>query len=79
MKRRFDVIVANQSGKVKVLIECKATSVPLTEETVFQLAQYNSFLSAEFVIITNGIQSFIAQINQSNGGLLLLEDLPDLG
>lgn len=78
LKRRFDVIVANHSGKVKVLVECKATNISLSEETVFQLAQYNSLLSAEFVMITNGIKSFIAQINQSSGDLVLFEDLPHL-
>ena len=78
LTRRFDVVVANRKGAAKILIECKATDVPLTEETLFQLAQYNSVLASEYVMITNGLQSLTAQIHHSTGEIELLEDLPIL-
>jgi hypothetical protein len=76
LTRRFDLLVANREGNTKLLIECKATDVPLTEETLFQLAQYNSVLTSEYVMITNGLQSLTAQINHATGAIELLEDLP---
>lgn len=78
LTRRFDVVVANRKGIAKILIECKATDVQLTEETLFQLAQYNSVLASEYVMLTNGLQSLMAQINHSTGVIELLEDLPIL-
>lgn len=78
LTRRFDVVVANRKGIAKILIECKATDVQLTEETLFQLAQYNSVLTSEYVMITNGLQSLTAQINHTTGVIELLEDLPIL-
>ena len=78
LTRRFDLLVANREGNTKILIECKATDVPLTEETLFQLAQYNSVLTSEYVMITNGLQSLTAQINHATGAIELLEDLPIL-
>jgi hypothetical protein len=78
LTRRFDVVVANREGRAKILIECKATEVQLTEETLFQLAQYNSVLTSEYVMITNGLQSLTAQINHSTGAIELLDDLPIL-
>jgi hypothetical protein len=78
LTRRFDVVVANREGRAKILIECKATEVQLTEETLFQLAQYNSVLTSEYVMITNGLQSLTAQINHATGAIELLEDLPIL-
>jgi hypothetical protein len=78
LTRRFDLLVANREGNTKLLIECKATDVPLTEETLFQLAQYNSVLTSEYVMITNGLQSLTAQINHATGAIELLEDLPIL-
>jgi hypothetical protein len=76
LTRRFDLLVANREGNTKILIECKATDVHLTEETLFQLAQYNSVLTSEYVMITNGLQSLTAQINHATGAIELLEDLP---
>lgn len=76
LTRRFDLLVANREGNTKILIECKATDVQLTEETLFQLAQYNSVLTSEYVMITNGLQSLTAQINHATGAIELLEDLP---
>jgi hypothetical protein len=78
LTRRFDLLVANREGNTKILIECKATDVQLTEETLFQLAQYNSVLTSEYVMITNGRQSLTAQINHATGAIELLEDLPIL-
>lgn len=78
LTRRFDLLVANREGNTKLLIECKATDVQLTEETLFQLAQYNSVLTSEYVMITNGLQSLTAQINHATGAIELLEDLPIL-
>jgi hypothetical protein len=78
LTRRFDLLVANREGNTKILIECKATDVQLTEETLFQLAQYNSVLTSEYVMITNGLQSLTAQINHATGAIELLEDLPIL-
>jgi hypothetical protein len=78
LTRRFDLLVANREGNTKILIECKATDVQLTEETLFQLAQYNSVLTSEYVMITNGLRSLTAQINHATGAIELLEDLPIL-
>ena len=78
LTRRFDLLVANREGNTKILIECKSTDVQLTEETLFQLAQYNSVLTSEYVMITNGLQSLTAQINHATGAIELLEDLPIL-
>jgi hypothetical protein len=78
LTRRFDLLVANREGNTKILIECKATDVQLTEETLFQLAQYNSVLTSEYVMITNGLQSLTAQINHATGAIELREDLPIL-
>lgn len=78
LPRRFDIVVANNLGRAKVLVECKSTNVKLTQETVFQLAQYNSILHAEYVVISNGMETLTAQINHSTGSILLLDDLPDL-
>lgn len=78
LNRRYDIVVADQAGRCKVLVECKATNVPLSEETVFQLAHYNSVLLADYVVITNGLQIFVAKIEHSTQRILILDELPEL-
>jgi hypothetical protein len=56
-------------------VECKATEVNLTLETVFQIATYNSKLNSKFLLISNGIDHFIFQ--NDNGKLVPLIDLPE--
>ena len=75
--RRYDVLVVNKMGLAQLLIECKAPQVELTQETVFQVAQYNAMLQAEFVVVSNGLQTFTAQIEQGKNTIVLCEDLPE--
>lgn len=53
-KRRFDLVVYNRDGKPEILCECKAPSVPITQDTVNQIARYNTILKAPHLLLTNG-------------------------
>jgi hypothetical protein len=44
----------------KILIECKAPGVKLTEKTFEQIARYNSVIGAQEIILSNGLQHIFA-------------------
>lgn len=77
LTRRCDLVVYNQSGKPIILVECKAPDVKLTEKVVYQIAQYNSKLNVDYLLITNGIEHYYCFINRQTNAIQYLENLPD--
>lgn len=56
-KKRSDLLIYT-GGQVRVLVECKAPSVRLSQETFNQAFNYNTTLGAEVIWVTNGLQHF---------------------
>ncbi|AZA54424.1 type I restriction enzyme HsdR N-terminal domain-containing protein [Chryseobacterium sp. G0201] len=55
LTKRIDLLVTEKS-QPKILIECKAPSIKLTEKTFEQTARYNSIIRAKEIVLTNGLQ-----------------------
>jgi hypothetical protein len=58
LKKRFDILVYNQEHQPWLMIECKATDVPLTESVLQQVLRYNMAIPVTYLIITNGESIF---------------------
>jgi hypothetical protein len=54
LKKRFDILVYDVNHKPWMMIECKATSIPLDEAVLQQVLRYNSSVPVEYIVITNG-------------------------
>ncbi|MBC8343459.1 MAG: type I restriction enzyme HsdR N-terminal domain-containing protein [Bacteroidetes bacterium] len=74
--KRTDIVVYDDYGRALLLVECKASTVKLNEQVVFQLAIYNAELKAPFMGITNGLQHFYWKYTDGENNSLLTE-LPD--
>ncbi|MGO2102993.1 MAG: type I restriction enzyme HsdR N-terminal domain-containing protein [Psychroflexus halocasei] len=77
MSKRYDLIGYKPSGEIRLLIECKAPSVKITQETFDQIARYNKLLKADYLMVTNGIQHYYCQIDYEKETYIFLRDLPD--
>ena len=75
-QKRFDLVVFSNSGKPKMIIECKAPEEPLNEKVFEQIARYNLSLKVDYLWVTNGTLNFVSQLV---GGIQLLENIPDWG
>lgn len=75
--RRCDVVVYGNDGKPKLIIECKAPEINLTEKTFQQIAQYNFTLNVDFLMVTNGLNHIVCQIDRTKSQLNYLESLPE--
>jgi hypothetical protein len=62
--KRFDVVCYNRAMEPLILIECKSFDVALTESIARQISIYNQILKCPFLIITNGKESMIYNIDQ---------------
>lgn len=76
MKKRADIIVFKKE-KPFLVVECKAPTITITQETFDQIARYNLELGADFLMVTNGINHYYCQMDMLNQRYVFLERIPE--
>lgn len=56
---RADIVVWDRNARPLAVVECKRPEVPLTQEVVDQAIRYNQALDVAYVVITNGVKTFM--------------------
>lgn len=74
--KRYDVVVFNNDGSIFLIVECKAPSVPITQQTFDQIARYNLSLNAEYLMVTNGLEHYFCKMDLDNERYIFLKDIP---
>jgi type I site-specific restriction endonuclease len=59
MDRRADVVVFGKEGRPLMVVECKRPEVTLDQNVVDQALRYNNELNVRYIVITNGLKTFI--------------------
>jgi hypothetical protein len=72
-QRRSDVLIYKGS-QPKVLIECKAPEIKVSEQTLSQALNYNTVYSAEYIVLSNGLSHYVFRIKKD--GWEQLSELP---
>jgi hypothetical protein len=75
MVRRFDILVFNKEHQPWMMVECKATSVPLSEDVLGQALRYNIAMPVRYLVITNGVNCMAFRKEEAK--LLPLEEMPE--
>ena len=57
-KKRYDAVYYNDDGRPWMLIECKAPSIKINEQTLNQIASYLQLEYVPFVLLTNGVDHY---------------------
>ncbi len=78
LHRRYDIALHDAHGAPWLLVECKAPTVPVSQKTMDQIAQYNIALQVPFLIITNGIDTYGCRIDFDNKSFEEIFEMPDL-
>ena len=74
LSQRADIVVYQNNGKPWLIVECKNTEVPITQETFYQIARYNLTLQVPYMVITNGLEHYCLFFNGKD--FEYLDDLP---
>lgn len=74
MSKRYDLLVYNHDFKPWMLVECKAQSIALSEETLMQVLRYHIALPVPFLCITNG--DGVMMFEKIDGQLVDLVEMP---
>jgi len=76
LKKRFDIVAYNARGEMKVLVECKAARIELDASVFDQAARYNLNLKVPFLVITNGMKHYCAEVNTESKSISYLDNIP---
>ncbi len=74
--KRYDIVVYSSSGNVEILVECKAPSVKISQDTFDQIARYNMTLKSRFLMLTNGKEHYFCEMDFQNKAYRFIHKLP---
>ena len=75
--RRCDIVVYDREGKPWMIVECKQPEVPITQKVCDQACRYNTVLHVPYLLLTNGRQQVIVEVNLREGKLKQLPNMPE--
>ncbi len=78
LPKRCDIVVFNKDAKPKMIVECKAEYVPITQKVLDQAIRYYSGLNVNYLVLTNGKTMFCYHIDVENKKIEALSELPDI-
>ena len=76
LKKRFDLLIYNINLSPFILIECKSPSVKINQKTFDQIIQYNLKLKCPYIMITNGLNHYVCNINQNEKKIEFVDSIP---
>lgn len=76
LTKRTDIVIYNLNRQPEIIVECKAPSVKITQESFDQIARYNLKLNANFLIVTNGLEHYYCQMDKEKKQYTFLESVP---
>jgi len=76
LQKRTDIVLFNNSGEKILLVECKAPSIKISQDTFDQIARYNIIHKVPLLAVSNGLQHYYCEINHQTKGYKFLKELP---
>jgi len=74
---RFDLLVYRRNGQPLLIAEFKAPGVKISQEAFDQVVRYNMSLKVERVVVSNGLQHFVCEIDYETNSYRFLNEVPD--
>jgi len=75
--KRTDILIFDKTGVPYIIVECKSSNIPITQDTFDQIARYNLKLNATYLIVTNGLQHFYCKMDHQKKKYVFLKEIPD--
>ena len=75
--KRYDIVTFNPDGSIHLIVECKADSIKISQDTFDQIARYNLVLKSTFLMVTNGMDHYYCKMDLQNKRYSFLETLPE--
>ena len=76
-KIRADSVLYDNQLRPRMIIEYKAPTIPLTQKVFEQISVYNLLLHVDYLIVSNGLDTYICKMDYVNQTYAFLETIPD--
>lgn len=77
VSRRCDTLLYRSEGATpRMIVEYKAPGIPITESVFTQIQSYNSVLRADYLIVSNGLQTFCLHLDYITMQATFLPEVP---
>jgi hypothetical protein len=76
VRKRCDTVLYDKYLDPLMIVEYKAPSVPVSQDTFDQIARYNRDLNVPWLIISNGLQHFCCRMDKEKGEYVFLKEIP---
>jgi hypothetical protein len=77
LSKRSDILVFSDTLKPLLLVECKASHIGISPDTLMQLSVYNINIKAAFLAVTNGLSHIYWKKDQVAEGYTKIQELPE--
>ncbi len=74
---RADSVLYNQLLQPRMIIEYKAPTIQISQKVFDQIMSYNILLHVDYLVVSNGLQTYCCKIDDEHEKYLFLEDIPD--
>lgn len=74
---RFDLLIYNKKGEPLLMAEFKAPEVKISQDAFDQVVRYNIALKVKYVVVSNGLQHYVCEIDYSTGNYKFLKEIPE--
>lgn len=74
---RADTVLYNQQLQPRMIVEYKAPNIAITQKVFDQISVYNLLLKVDYLIVSNGINHYVCQMDYEHQKYVFLEDIPD--
>ena len=75
--RRCDTLIFGRDGRPLVVVEYKAPSVTISQDTFDQIARYNIALNARYLIVSNGMAHYCCVFDPAADTYHFIPEVPD--
>ncbi len=73
---RCDIVCYNNKLEAKLIVECKAPNVQITETTFTQAIDYYYKLKPKYIAVTNGLSHYYVEFTEDGKSYKFIKDLP---
>jgi hypothetical protein len=77
LSKRCDLLIFDSDTRPTMLVECKAPKVKITQDVFRQIAIYNMSFEVDYLLVTNGVQTYCCKMDYEQKSWEFLNDIPE--
>ena len=76
LTRRCDIVIYSADGTPQIIVECKEPNVKITQKVCDQACRYNTVLHVPYLILYNGHDIIILEVDFTTEKVSQISDIP---